>query len=296
MPEIPQLAPSYTRRATADAAPSNPVVDEVTATSPKPPGPSDLLHTAGARFRRFLSDTGMLRREPDNVSGPGGSVIGRSFDSAEESIACFDERLGSARAFLAARHQEGHVIGKLVTSDLWTVAGRDVVEHAEWQFFLVPKADAERARPDERGLVFLGRGPHPKLPGLLDERTMTDWVKGELRVSGLLRSRDNPLFLGRLNLGEGGMGVFDGVPEYAEVDGQRFRTREVLGAMLLSPERVRAAIEEGHRRLPGEWGEHGTCQQGSVVTAESFGLGRAEVAHHLHGLWLTRLRYGRAGR
>jgi hypothetical protein len=183
----------------------------------------------------------------------------------------------------------------MVTADMITVAGVDVIEHAEWQFFLLPEGDLADAPVDDRGLLFLGRGAKPELPGLLDEARMTEWVKAQTGQAGLLRCSANPLFLGRLNNGEGGMGIFTGVPEYGELGGQRYRTRELIGMAALSPERVRAAIRAGHERLPGGWGEHGVCHQGFTITADALGFEVPRVAHEVHGLWLTRLRYGRTG-
>lgn len=229
------------------------------------PGPAPLPppRTLGERVDRFLSDTGLLRRSMDNRSGEAGLRVGSSFETAEQSVRFFDDRLRAAEAYLQERGLRGRVVGKMVSADMITVAGVDVIEHVEWQFFLLPETDAAQAQADDRGVVFLGRGPHPELPGLLDEERMTSWVKAQTGQEGLLRCSANPLFLGRLNNGEGGMGIFQGVPEYAEVGGQRYRTRDVLGLALLDPERVRGAIRAAHERLPGDWGKHGVCHQGS---------------------------------
>jgi hypothetical protein len=246
---------------------------------------------------KFADDTGLFRTAMDNLNGPDGMKIGRSFDTAEQSKAYFDERLQGAKKFLAERGLEGQVVAKLVSADMVTVAGQVAVEHAEWQFFLVPKSDAQKSKPDSTGLLFVGSQNRIELPGLLEEAAMTSWVKRETGQSQnhLLRSSENPLFLGRLNLGEGGMGIFPAVPEYAEVGGQRRDSRRLEGMVLVSPEQVKKTVDEVYLKLPGEWGDFGTCQQGAIATAESLGLDKVKVAHELKGLWITRAKYGRTG-
>ncbi len=124
---------------------------------------------------------------------------------------------------------------------------------------------------------------------------MTAWVKKETNHDPalLLRSKDNPLFLGRLNLGEGGAGMYANTPEYAEVGGQKFNTRHLESMVLDSPDQVHKAVDNFYQKLPGEWGDYGVCHQGVVATAESFGLDKAKFAQEINGLWLTRLKFGR---
>ncbi len=249
------------------------------------------------QLMQAASDTGLLRTNMDNVSGPAGMKVGKSFDTPEQSKAFFDQRLKKAEAFLKARGMEGQVVAKMVSADMITVGGHAAVEHAEWQFFMVPKTDAAKAKPDSNGLLFIGDKNQPKLPGLLDEKKMTSWIKEQTGAPAdkLLRSKDNPLFLGRLNLGEGGAGLYTNTPEYAEVGGQKFKTRHLESMVLVSPERVKKAVDDVYTKLPGEWGQHGTCQQGVVATAESFGLDKSKFAKEINGLWLTRLKFGRTG-
>jgi hypothetical protein len=220
--------------------------------------------------------------------------VGRSLDTAAEGKAFFDERLAQANAFLRQHGLEGQVVAKLVKANQITVAGHAVVEHAEWQFFLVPKADLKKVRTDADGAIFVGGRP-PALPGLLDEGRMTDWVKEKTGAKGLLRSDHNPLFLGRLNLGDGGMGIYKRVPEFAELGGQQYSSRHVAGLVVVDRAKVHKAIDAGYAQLPGEWGKNGTCQQGAIVTATSLGLDEGRVAKEINGLWLTRLRFGRKG-
>jgi hypothetical protein len=249
------------------------------------------------QLMQAASDTGLLRTNMDNISGPEGMKVGKSFDTPEQSKAFFDQRLKKAEAFLKARGMEGQVVAKMVSADMITVGGHAAVEHAEWQFFMVPKSDAAKAKPESNGLLFIGDKNQPKLPGLLDEKKMTSWVKEQTGAPAdkLLRSKDNPLFLGRLNLGEGGAGLYTNTPEYAEVGGQKFKTRHLESMVLVSPERVRKAVDDIYAKLPGEWGQHGTCQQGVMATAESFGLDKNKFAKEINGLWLTRLKFGRTG-
>jgi hypothetical protein len=242
-----------------------------------------------------LADSGLLRTQMDNISGPQGMKVGKSFDTAQQSKAFFDQRLQKAEKFLKERGIEGQVVAKMVTCDMITVGGHAAVEHAEWQFFLVPKNDAAKTKTDANGVAFVGDKNQPKLTGLMDENAMTNWVKKETGQTGLLRSQDNPLFLGRLNLGEGGMGIYKAVPEYAEVGGQKYDTRHLESMVLVSPDKVRSSIDTVYKKLPGEWGEHGTCQQGVVATAESFGMDKGKVSKFINGLWLTRLKFGRTG-
>ena len=102
--------------------------------------------------------------------------VGRSFDTVAEGKAFFDQRLAGATTFLRKHGLEGQVVAKLVKADQITVAGHAAVQHAEWQFFLVPKTDINKVRAGADGTIFVGGRP-PALPGLLDERRLTEWVK-----------------------------------------------------------------------------------------------------------------------
>ena len=260
----------------------------------KQSGAAGIVVSVGALLQRTLADTGLLRTNVDNVSGATGMKVGRSLDTAAEGKAFFEQRHAAASTFLRKHGLQGQVVAKLVKADQITVAGHAAVQHAEWQFFLVPTVDVKKARVGSAGTVFLGGRP-PELPGLLDERRLTEWVKQKTGVTGVLRSEHNPLFLGRLNLGEGGMGVYKAVPEFAEFGAQKYDSRKVVGLVVVDSHRVRAAIDAGYARLPGEWGQSGTCQQGVMVTARSLGLDEDRVARQINGLWLTRLKFGRTG-
>jgi hypothetical protein len=248
----------------------------------------------GALLLRTAADSGLLRTNVDNISGGPGMKVGRSFDTVAEGKAFFDQRLAGATTFLRKHGLEGQVVAKLVKADQITVAGHAAVQHAEWQFFLVPKTDINKVRAGAAGTIFVGGRP-PALPGLLDERRLTEWVKHKTGATGILRSEHNPLFLGRLNLGEGGMGVYKAVPEFAELGAQKYDSRHVVGLVVVDARKVHKAIDAGYAQLPGEWGESGTCQQGVMVTARSLGIDEDRVARELNGLWLTRLKFGRTG-
>jgi hypothetical protein len=199
-----------------------------------------------------LADSELLRTQMDNISGPQGMKVGTSFDTPAQSKAFSDQRLQKAEKSLKERGIEGQVVAKMVTCDMIAVDRHAAVEHAEWQFFLVPKNDAAKTKTDANAVAFIGDENRPKLAGLMDENKMTDWVKKATGQTGLLRSQDNPLFFGRLNQGESGMGIYKAVPEYAEVGGQKYNPRHLESMVLVSPDKVRISIDAVYRKLPSE--------------------------------------------
>ncbi|MDX2010484.1 MAG: hypothetical protein SFW67_09855 [Myxococcaceae bacterium] len=254
---------------------------------------------AQRQAQQFAAQTGLFRVGMDNAN-PTSNADATAFVKDKASAhAHVDARLEKAQAFLTERGLEGQVVAKLVTADIVNVAGMDPVEHAEWQFFLVPKPKDGAFPAAENGLVQRGKSKE-RLPGLLDEKALTAWVEAQgVRSEGssFLRSSDNPLFLGRLNYGTAGSGLYTKVPDYAEVGGHRYDTRAVEGVALSSPEKLHAAVDALYTKHPGAYGTNGVCHQGAVLVAEALGLDPVkDAARHIDSLWASRFKFGRLGR
>jgi len=268
--------------------------------------PASLLRGARAvagqamkQAQQVAAERGLFRVGMDNASPTTNADKTAYLKDKGEAKAHFDQRLDEAQKFLAARGLKGEVVAKLVTADIVNVAGMSPVEHAEWQFFLVPKAGGETWKPEANGLLQRGASKTSQ-PGLLDEKKLTEWVQSQgvkSEGSAFLRSSDNPLFLGRLNYGTAGSGMYTKVPDYAEVGGHRYDTRQVEGLAVTTPGKVRAAIDAMYTKQPGAYSTNGVCHQGAVLVADALGLDPVkDAARQIDSLWATRLKFGREGR
>jgi hypothetical protein len=249
--------------------------------------------------KQVAAERGLFRVGMDNANPTSNADATAYIKDKKAALAHFDTRLAEAKSFLAKQGLEGEVVAKLVTADIVNVAGMDPVEHAEWQFFLVPKKAGETWKTDENGMLQNGKSKTPP-KGLLDENKLTEWVKqrgAKSEGSSFLRSADNPLFLGRLNYGTAGSGMYTKVPDYAEVGGHAYDTRSVEGLALTTPEKARAAITAMYTKQPGAYGTNGVCHQGAVLVADALGLDPVkDAARHIDSLWASRFKFGREGR
>ncbi len=243
-----------------------------------------------AGVKQAAEQSGAFRVGMDNrFPGPGAD---RTAYISKEAAAqeYFGQRLEAARAFLREQGKEGTISAKLVTADIVNLAGQSPVEHAEWQLMLVPTVSGQR----------VGKEIDPKrAPGMFDEKRLDSYVREQgARSPGspILRSEDNPLFLGRLNYGTAGSGMYNRVPDYAEIGGHKFNTREVEMIATASEEQIRSAISAMYSQQSRPYSVDGVCHQGAVLVGEKLGLDPGKVGTKIDSAWATNLKYGATGR
>ncbi|MDP3504903.1 MAG: hypothetical protein Q8S33_31490 [Myxococcales bacterium] len=295
-PTAAPVAPAKTQKAEPSTVPAR--AEEAPSKS-RGWQPASLLRGARNAIKETAAQHGLFRVGMDNASPASNADATAYLTDKVQAKAHFDQRLEGAQKFLADRGMKGEVVAKLVTADIVNVGGMSPVEHAEWQFFLVPKAGGETWKSDSNGLLQRGASKTPP-PGMLDEKKLTEWVQSQgvkSEGSAFLRSSDNPLFLGRLNYGTAGSGMYTKVPDYAEVGGHKYDTRQVEGLAVTTPGKVRAAIDAMYTKQPGAYSTNGVCHQGAVLVADALGLDPVkDAARHIDSLWASRLKFGRAGR
>lgn len=304
-PTTSWLAPQGVQAAAVAEAGQTPTLDalrggDVAQAREARPWWADPLEGVGARAagawsgaveaaREGAARTGLFRLGMDNrFPGPGADTTA-FLSEREEAQAYFDRRLAAARAYLQERGMEGTIAAKLVTADIVNLAGGSPVEHAEWQMHLVPNP----------GRAVDGRIDPKRAPGMFDERRLEEFVRSQgARSEGseILRSEDHPLFLGRLNYGTAGSGMYTKVPDYAEIGGHRYDTREVELMTTTDPEQVKASIDAMYAQQGRPYAVDGVCHQGAALVGQMLGLDPAEVASRVQASWATRLKFGRTGR
>jgi len=257
-------------------------------------GPVDAVRNGLGQARSALTEaaarTGIFRTGMDNrFPGPGADKTAYLTEQ-EQAQEYFSQRLEAARAYLREQGLEGTITAKLVTADIVNLAGQSPVEHGEWQLMMVPHAKGARV-PKEID--------PKKAPGLFDEKRLDAFVRergAKTPGSPILRSQDNPLFLGRLNYGTAGSGMYTRVPDYAEIGGHKYNTREVEMMATASEKQVRAAIDTMYTQQSRPYSVDGVCHQGAALVGEQLGLDPNKVGAKIDSSWATNLKYGPKGK
>lgn len=240
--------------------------------------------------REAAASASMFRLGMDNrYPGPGADKTAY-LSEAEAAHGYFDERKAAAEAYLAERGLNGTIVAKMVTADILNLGGGSPVEHAEWQLHMVPH---EGEAPVQ------GEFDPANAPGRFDENELQAFVEAEgakTEGSPILRSPDNPLFLGRLNYGTAGSGMYTQVPDYAEIGGHQYDTREVEMMTTVTTDQVSAAIDAMYDQQSRPYLGDGVCHQGAALAGQAFGLDPKDVASKVQSAWATRLKFGRTGK
>ena len=273
--------------------PRKPATPRPRPASPPKRGPA----TLGERLLDFAQDNGVVdlkvtpsERQADEARGT------PRLRSPAEAHAFVEARLASATAFLSRRKLPGVVVAKFVTSDLVDVRGKTVAEHAEWQFFLVPKPENPGRWREVRDGFIARTEAQSSYPGMLNATTLEDWVRAQgVDVRGM--TEDNPLFLGRLQVTRSGTGLFTTVPEYADTGRKHLPATRVEAQVLCTPEKLHGAIDALYARFPGEYGEQGVCHQAAVVVGQALGVNaRRHLEDKIAGFSVSSFLYGEDGR